>query len=56
MFSKAGNLKCSARANFLTNRVIKDWNGLDELAVRATSANNFMNQIVPNRQSLNGLL
>jgi ribonuclease P/MRP protein subunit RPP40 len=45
MFSKVGNLKCSARINFLSNRVISDWNGLNELAVRATSVNNLKNQI-----------
>ena len=40
---RVGN--CEARNNFFTNRVLRDWNQLEQNTVTATSINSFKNRI-----------
>jgi hypothetical protein len=44
-FAKVGAVNCNTRDKFFSNRVLDDWNKLDEETVRSLSTNSFKNSI-----------
>ena len=44
-FAKVGAVNCITRDKFFSNRVLDDWNKLDEETVRSLSTNSFKNLI-----------